>query len=58
MPFNQILWKCTAGYKLNRSQDQSPNIHGWHQTICKNEKKNGNSNTRLYNIESGHRNGI
>ena len=30
MPFNQILRKCIAGYKLSRSQEknQSPNVHG------------------------------
>ena len=30
MPLNHILRKCTARYKLSRSQkkDQSPNIHG------------------------------
>ena len=29
MPFNHILRKCTAGYKLSRSQkNQSFNVHG------------------------------
>ena len=47
MPLNLIFRKCTAGYKLSRSQEknQSPNVHGWHQTICKKWKRTGNSNT-------------
>ena len=30
MPLNHIFRKCTAGYKLSRSQEknQSPNVHG------------------------------
>ena len=35
MPLKHILRKCTTGCKLSRS----PNVHGWHQTICKNEKE-------------------
>ena len=60
MPLNHILRKCTAGYKLSRSQvkNQSPNVHGWHQTICKRWEIIANSNTRSQTIESGDRNGI
>ena len=28
MSLNHILRKCTAGYTLSRSQDQSNNVHG------------------------------
>ena len=47
MPLNHILRKFTAGYQLSRSQekDQSPYVHGWHQTICKKWKRTGNSHT-------------
>ena len=40
-PLNYILRKCTAGYKLSRlrEKNQSPNAHGWHQTISKIEKE-------------------
>ena len=43
MPLNHVPRKCTAGYK-----NQSPNIHGWHQTICKKWKRTGNSNTQVW----------
>ena len=48
MPFNHIHRKCSAGHKLSRSQEknQSFNVHGWHQTICKKWKRTGNSNAR------------
>ena len=34
--------ECTGGYKLKKSQEknQSPNVHGRHQTVCKKMKKN------------------
>ena len=37
MPLNDLLRKCTAGYKFSRSQekDESRNVNGCHQTICK-----------------------
>ena len=31
MPLNHILRKCTTGSKKN----QSPNVHGRYQTVCK-----------------------
>ena len=39
-------------------KDKSPNLHGWHQTICTKWKRNGNSNKRRQNIQSRHRNRI
>ncbi len=39
-------------------KDQSPNVHGRHQTVCKKLKRIGNSNTRSENIQLGHRDGI
>ena len=48
-----IIIKCTAGYKLSRllsrlkEKNQSPNVHGWHSTICKKWKRTGNFNTRI-----------
>ena len=56
MPLNHILRKCTAGYKLSKSigEDQSPNVHGRLQTVCKKLKGTGNSNTHCENMQSGH----
>ena len=42
MPLNHILRKCTAGYKLSRSQEK---VNGWHQTMSKKWKRTGNSDT-------------
>ena len=48
MLLNDILRKCTAGYKLSKiaRKDQSPDVHERHQTNCKKGKRTGNSNTR------------
>ena len=56
IPLNHILRKCTAGYKLSKSQkkDQNPGVH-WHQTVG---KRNGNSSTHSENIQSRERDGI
>ena len=51
MPLKHIPRKCTAGYKLSKSQEknQSPNVHRQHQVIYphpkKNKKQTGNLNT-------------
>ena len=58
MPHNHILRKCTAGYKLNRSQEKINHLMYMSNYLQKNEKRTENSNTRSYNIQSGHRNGI
>ena len=39
-------------------RNQSPNVHGRHQTACQKQKRIGNSNTDYENITSGHRDGI
>ena len=41
MPLNHILRKCAGEYKLHKSQEtkQSPNVHGRHQNLAKNEKE-------------------
>ena len=38
MPLSQILRKCTDEYELQKSLEkyQPPNLHGRHQTVCKN----------------------
>ena len=53
MPLNDIMRKCTARYKLSRSQEKIS-----HMDDTKLWKRTGNSNTCSYNIQSGHRNGI
>ena len=52
--------KCTAGYKLSKSQgkDQLPNVHRQYQTVYIKWKTIGNSNTHSENIHSGWRDGI
>ena len=60
MPLNHILRKCTAGYKLSKSQEKinqlmyMDDIKLFYQKL----KRIGNSNTRTQNIQSGHRDGI
>ena len=45
MPLNHMLRKCTAGYKLSKSQEKINHlIYRQHQTICK-KWKSRNSNT-------------
>ena len=41
MPLNHKLGKFTGGYKLGKSKEKInlPNVHGRHQTVCKNEKE-------------------
>ena len=36
MLLNHLLRKCTGRYKAHKSpeKNQSPNVHGWHQTVC------------------------
>ena len=60
MQLNHILRKCTAGFKLSRSQGMVNHLMYMNdiKLFAKNEKRNGNSNTRCQNIESGHRNEI
>ena len=60
MPLNHILRKCTAGYKLRRLQEKINHLLYLDdiKLFAKNEKKNGNSNTRCWNVQSGQRNGI
>ena len=60
MPFVHILKKkCTAGYKLTKSQDKTfPNVHRQHQTVFQKWKRIGKSDTRIQNIQSWHRDGI
>ena len=61
MPLNNhILRKCAGGYKFtNRHEkNQPPNVHGWHQAVCKKWKRIGDSNTNNRNILLGYRNGI
>ena len=38
----KILRGIFQGDALSTLKDQSPNVHGWHQTICKKWKKPGN----------------
>ena len=49
---NQILRKCTSGYKLTKSQenDQPPNVHERHQIVYKKRKIIRNPNTDCENI--------
>ena len=48
MPLNHILRKCTAGYKLSRSQEKNNHLMYMEdiKLFAKNEKT-GNSNTQL-----------
>ena len=46
MPFNHILRKCTAGYKLRKSQEKiNHQIYMDDIKLCKKGKRIGNSNT-------------
>ena len=58
MPLNHILRKCTAGYKLHKSQEKSIPECTWTTSNCKKGKRTGNSNTHCESIQSGHRDGI
>ena len=55
MPLNYILRKCTAGYKLSKSQEKFN-----HLMYMDNSKRKrfGNSNTNCDNIQTRYRNGI
>ena len=44
-------------YEIVR-KDQSPKIHGWHQTVCQKWKIIGNPYSGCENIQSGYKNGI
>ena len=59
MPFNHILRKGTAGYKLSRPQEKFNHRMYVDDIIlvAKNEIEL-ETNTRSQNIQSGHRNGI
>ena len=57
MSLNLILRKCTAGYKLHKSQEKINHqlYMERHKTLCKKRKRIGNPNTDSENIQSGHR---
>ena len=59
MPLNHILRKCTAGYKLNKSQENVNHLIYMDgiKLFAKNEKEQG-TQSRSQNILSGHRNEI
>ena len=60
MPLNHILRKCTAGYKLTKSQEKIYYLMYMDdiKLFAEMEKKNRNSNTHSQNIQSEHREGI
>ena len=60
MPLNHILRKCTAAYKLSKSQEKLNHLMYMDdiKLFVKIEKSTGNSNTRSENIESEDRDGI
>ena len=61
MPLNYILRKCTAGYKLSRSQEKVHHLMDMDdiKLVAKNEKRTGNSNTlRIYFQDIGRKLGI
>ena len=47
MPLNQILWKCTAGYSLSRSQERTNHLMYMNdvKVFAKKGKRTRNSNT-------------
>ena len=47
--YRPILRKCTEGYKLTKSWDQEPNVHGWYQTVHQ-KWRIGNPNADRENI--------
>ena len=55
IPLNHILRKCTAGYKLSKSQAKINHLMYMDDTKLFAKKT---SNTRSENIQSGHRDGI
>ena len=58
MPFNYIVRKSTAGYKISKSQEKIPlDVHGQHKTFCGKQTKIGNLQ-QTENIQSRYRNGI
>ena len=60
MPLNHILRKCTAGYKLTKSQEKINHLIYMDdiKLFAKNEKKIENPNTHSENIQSGYTDGI
>ena len=53
-----IFRKCTGGYKLHKSQEKLPNIHGRHQTVCHKWEIIGKLNTGSKDIQWKYRGGI
>ena len=60
MTLKNILRKCTAGYKLGKSQEKDEPLvaRRWHETFCQKWRRNGNTNTDSENIQSRYTNGI
>ena len=60
MPLNDILRKCTAGYKLSKSQEKINHLRYMDniKLFAIKQKRIGNPNTNCENIQSGYRNGI
>ena len=56
---SHILRNCTEATHFLTRKNQPPNIHEWHQPICKKKWKTiGDSNKNNRNIQSGYNNGI
>ena len=52
------LVNSTITITISKSDDQSPKVHGRHQTLCKKRKRFENPNSGSENIKSRDRDGI
>ena len=58
MPFNHTIMKCTAGYKLSKSQKKINYLMYDIKLFFQKRKRIGNPNTNCENIQSRYRDGI